>query len=304
MAHVTPPLRPHIIVLGNLKAGSGKTTLSMNLAVGLIKAGRRVACIDLDFERETLSQYIENRRGFAHEKELDLDTPTHHRLTRAPRSTRANESNSVQINFISGAIAAAEPDHDFVIIDTPSTLTNSNLYAHALADTVISPVNDSFLDLDAIVPSPEATNEAARSPYSAAIRRAREARGLVTSRPIAWWLIPNRIFSTIDTRNERTIRVPLEEAGHELGFRMVSGIAERTVYRQLFPKGLTAFDPLEKPLLGVRPTLSHVLARQELRQLASSLIAKPDRANEEWRISPNIKYRRPKHRPAHSSAAE
>ena len=304
MAQGTPPLRPHIIVLGNLRRGSGKSTLAIHLAVGLMKAGRRVATLDTDFERGTLSRYILNRRRFAHANELALDTPTHYRFRNAGGGAKPLETETAQTNFVSSAIAAAEAGHDFIIIDTPSTLTKANLFAHALADTIISPINDSFLDLDAIVPSTKVTADIAQSVYTSAIHRAREARELVTSRTIEWWVIPNRIFSSLNTRNERTIRAALKEASQRLGFRIAAGIAERLLYRQLFPKGLTAFDPMEASLLGVKPTISHVLARQDLRQLTSLINVTPDRENDEWRMDPKATYTRHRHAAGHNTAAE
>ena len=304
MTRVTPPLRPHIIVLGNLKRGSGKSTLAIHLAVGLIKAGRRVATLDIDFRRQTLSRFVDNRIRFAQANELALDTPTHYRFPDALSGTKSRETGKAEINFISGAIAAAESGHDFIIIDTPSTLTKSNLFAHALADTIISPITDSFLDLDAVVPSSQMTKEIAQSAYASAILRAREARELVTSRAIEWWVIPNRIFSSLDTRNERTIRAALEEASHRLGFRIASGIAEQLVYRRLFPKGLTAFDPMDESLLGVKPTMSHVLARQDVRQLASLVNFKPDRESDEWRMDPATASISEQHTSGHNAAAE
>jgi chromosome partitioning protein len=263
-----------------------------------------VASIDIDFDRKILSQHIENRRRLANEQGLVIEIPTHYPITGAPGVAKAYQSETAQIDFISNAIAIVEPDHEFVIIDTPSALTNSNLFAHALADTIISPINDSFLDLEAIVPPPQITGEIARSPYSEVVHRAREARGLVTSRTIAWWLVPNRIFSAIDTRNERTIRMALEEARYRLNFQIARGIPERVVYRQLFAKRLTAFDPLEASLLGLQPTVSHVLARQDHRQLINLVNVRPCRASDDWRIKAEVGNARQQHRFAHHTAAE
>ena len=38
----------HVVVLGNEKGGSGKSTTAFHIAVALLKAGQRVATIDLD----------------------------------------------------------------------------------------------------------------------------------------------------------------------------------------------------------------------------------------------------------------
>ena len=47
--------------------------------------------------------------------------------------------------------------------------------------------------------------------------------------------------------------------------------SERVIYREFFPIGLTAFDSMETSLLGVKPTISHVVARQEVRRLIASV---------------------------------
>ena len=52
-----------------------------------------------------------------------------------------------------------------------------------------------------------------------------------------------------------------------LGFRAVDGFAERVVYREFFPRGLTALDDLDEETLGTRPSLSHVTAREEVETL-------------------------------------
>jgi chromosome partitioning protein len=278
MLRLTPSQKPHIIVLGNLKGGSGKSTLSMHIAVGLMKAGRRVATLDLDFEQRTLTRYIENREAFAQEKELILDIPTHRDFAEGASGSKEPVNDAARIHFVTTALAAAEPGHDFIVIDTPSGVSKTNLFAHALADTVITPINDSFVDLDVIVTSKDSAAKPAQSPYTQAIRQAREARKLVTSEKLDWLVVRNRV-SPLETRNERAIRDAVEEAGEQAGFRTARGLAERVIYREFFPKGLTAFDSLEASLLGVKPALSHIMARQEVRQVISLIDVKPSEVN-------------------------
>src|SRR3954451_11612267 len=239
MLRMSSPKRPHVVVLGNLKGGSGKSTLSMHIAIGLMKAGRRVATIDLDFAQQSLTRYIENRQNFAREKELILDIPTHH----CPEESPDTATEQSRINFVCSAVAEAEPYYDFLIIDTPSGTNKVSLFAHALADTVITPINDSFLDLDVIVPLKDPKNNDPRSPYTQALHQAREARKLVTSRHLDWLVVRNRV-SPLETRNERAIRDAVEAAGRQAGFRTARGLAERVIYREFFPKGLTAFDSI------------------------------------------------------------
>jgi chromosome partitioning protein len=281
MLRLTPPQKPHIIVLGNIKGGSGKSTLSMHIAIGLLRAGRRVATLDLDFDQQSLTRYVNNRRAFAADKELILDIPTHYHFEEGSTGTKTHSSETLRLNFVSSAIAAAETDNDFIIIDTPSGVNKINLFAHALADTVITPINDSFLDLDVIVAPKETPKNIARTPYGETIRQAREARRLVTPRTTDWLVLRNRT-SPLETRNERAIREAIEEAGQEAGFRTARGLTERVIYREFFPKGLTAFDSMEASLLGVQPALSHVLAREEVRQLISMVQVKPSEKSDQW----------------------
>lgn len=290
MLRLTPPQKPHIIVFGNVKGGSGKSTLSMHVAVGLMKAGRRVATLDLDFDQRTLSRYIANRQDFAKERDLILDIPTHYRFEEGPTGTRAHAPETARLNFISRAVAAVEADNDFLIIDTPSGVNKTNLFAHALADTVITPINDSFLDLDVILlASKEQTGNMSQSPYADTVERAREARRSVTSRAMDWLVVRNR-FSLLESRNERAIREATEDAGKRLGFRTAPGLAERVIYREFFPNGLTAFDGMEASLLGVKAAPSHVAARQEVRQLISMVQVKPSENKDRWALNPRPQF--------------
>jgi len=84
------PRSAHVIVLGNEKGGSGKSTTAMHITVALLKAGQRVATIDLDGRQKTFTHYIENRRENARRTGLDLQIPNHFALhgARACGSTR------------------------------------------------------------------------------------------------------------------------------------------------------------------------------------------------------------------------
>ena len=55
----------HVIVIGNEKGGTGKSTVSMHLAIALLNMGQRVATIDLDSRQKSLTHYVENRRAWA-----------------------------------------------------------------------------------------------------------------------------------------------------------------------------------------------------------------------------------------------
>ena len=262
--------RPHIVVLGNHKGGSGKSTLAMHIAAGLMKEGRRVATLDLDFQQRTFTHYIENRRAWAKDNGITLNVPTHLCVDDSA-ADKSSLTDHARISLISDAISALELHYDFIVIDTPGGSSLVSVFAHGLADTLITPVNDSFVDLDAILGLKKTQDQLPRqSEYSEAVRRALDARRAVTKRKIDWFVVRNRMLSS-SSRNARDVHKTIAAAGEKAGFQVATGLSERVIYRQYFPIGLTAFDSLETSLLGMKPTTAHVLARQEVRQLIESV---------------------------------
>src|SRR5580704_12617755 len=81
-ADVGKPFSAHVIVLGNEKGGSGKSTTAMHVAVALLRAGQRVATIDLDSRQKSFTHYIENRRDWADRTGIKLDVPKHYCVAR------------------------------------------------------------------------------------------------------------------------------------------------------------------------------------------------------------------------------
>jgi len=281
---------PRIIVLGNLKGGSGKSTLSMHVAIALMKAGRRVATLDLDFHQRTLTRYLENRRNWASKRNLTLDVPTHFCLDQGFAETPL-KSEDEQIKFVVGAVDAAQAFYDIIVIDTPSGANRVNLFAHGLADTVLTPINDSFLDLDVIATLKDSADQLVPSPYAEIIHRAIDARRSVTNRNTDWVVLRNRL-SSLESRNERAVRNAVEAAASAAGFRTATGLTERLIYREFFPMGLTAFDSMETSLLGVKPSLSHVMARQEVRQLLTIVNPTASERRDPWGSVPGAQERR------------
>src|ERR1035437_8822946 len=83
----------HVVVLGNEKGGSGKSTTALHIAVALLKAGQRVATVDLVSRQKSFTHYIENRRAWGERARVKLDLPTHYWVERAERnSLEANEA--------------------------------------------------------------------------------------------------------------------------------------------------------------------------------------------------------------------
>lgn len=261
---------PHIILFGNQKGGSGKSTLAMHIAIALLRGGHRVRTIDLDYDQRTLSRYIENRRGSSAANRQPLATPDHICIDDlSHKGTKWGDQD--RIDALSELLRNCGQSCDFVLIDTPGASTPLNLFAHGVADTVITPVNDSFLDLDVIFsmgPTPDAMMTPSR--YAQSVLKAFEARRSVGQRDPDWVIVRNRI-SPLTSRNERGIVQALDALVRRGSFRTVTGLVERVVYREFFPLGLTTFDFFETSLLGVKPSMSHVIARLEVRQLIAAL---------------------------------
>ncbi|MBX9773029.1 MAG: division plane positioning ATPase MipZ [Xanthobacteraceae bacterium] len=260
----------HVVLLGNQKGGSGKSTLAMHIAVALLQSGQRVTTIDLDYEQRTLTRYIENRRITASDERSMLKLPDHICIDDlSHRGTKWSDND--RINALSEVLRSYQPVSDFILIDTPGNGGPLTVFAHGLADTVITPVNDSFVDLDVIFsmgPTPDKTLKPSR--YAETIQKAFEARRAVSKRDPDWIVVRNRI-SPLSSRNERGVVQALETLAKRGSFRATSGLVERVVYREFFPLGLTTFDSFATSHVGVKPNVSHVLARLEVRQLIATL---------------------------------
>jgi chromosome partitioning protein len=260
---------PHVVTIGNHKGGCGKSTVAMHLIVSLLKEKRRVASFDLDLTQQTLTRYIENRTEWARLNGVALEVPDHY--TVAEPSVTAPHPEATDASAFTSTLAALPPGFDFVVIDTPSGENHLSLLAHALADTVITPINDSFVDLDVIgTMAPSSEFKPRRSRYSEMVATAGERRRLVSSRPTDWVVVRNRL-PRLMSRNQRQVAQMLEVMAPELGFRTARGLSDRVIYREFFPVGLTAFDPLDEARLGLRANLAHVMARSEVRELMQDI---------------------------------
>ena len=264
------PRSAHVIVLGNEKGGSGKSTTCMHIAVSLLKAGQRVATIDLDGRQKSLTHYVERRRAWAKHAGLALEVPTHFCIERVD-GARVDENEAAEFGRFAAAITATEHSHDFVVIDTPGSDSYLMRLAHSMADTLVTPLNDSFVDFDVLGSVDPATFAVIGvSHYAEMVREARRQRRIVDGASTDWVVLRNRL-SQLGSRNKHNVGDSLKELGLTLGFRMADGIAERVVYREFYPRGLTALDQLDEATLGMRPSLSHLTARQEVRDLVATL---------------------------------
>jgi chromosome partitioning protein len=257
----------YVIVFGNEKGGTGKTTTAMHVAIALLKLGRKVAALDLDGRQRTLARYIENRAAFAERTGHALSMPQMHVVERAPNSHAAPEDEMTRFGK---ALASAREKADFIVIDTPGSDTALSRLGHAAADTLVTPMNDSFLDFDLLARlNPENLEVIGPSLYSEFVWDCRKRRLMARQRALDWVVMRNRV-SAIEARNKRRIATAVDQLAERIGFRVSPGFSERVIFRELFPSGLTLFD---LPLKGVDValTMSHVAARQEIRKLLAML---------------------------------
>lgn len=260
----------HIIVLANEKGGSGKTTTAMHIIVALLQAGQKVAAIDIDSRQLSLSRYVENRRAWSKKSKLNLQLPELHFVVRA-NGRSIDENEAEEFARFAAAISAVEQTHDFVVFDTPATDSYLMRLAHAMADTLITPLNDSFVDMDVLARiDAESYEVIATSHYADVVREARRQRRMVGQDETDWVVMRNRV-GQLDTRNGRNFAEGLNSLSKRLNFRLAVGFGERVIYRELFPRGLTALDTLDEKTLGAAPNMSHLSARYEVRALVDTL---------------------------------
>src|SRR3984893_6603619 len=260
----------HVIVVGNEKGGSGKSTTAMHIAIALLNLGQRVATIDLDSRQKSFTRYIDNRRAWAQQARLDLRVPMHFCVARGS-TLKLDENEAIEFAGFAEAVAAVERSHDFVVVDTPGTDSYLTRLAHSMADTLITPLNDSFVDLDVIgTVDPTTYAVMSESHYASMVRDARRQRRLIDGTRMDWIVVRNRL-SVLGSRNKRLVGQGLDELAARLGFRCAEGLAERVIYRELFPRGLTALATLDEPTLGTKPSLSHAAARLEVMSFVEAL---------------------------------
>ena len=250
----------HIIVVGNEKGGSGKSTTSMHVATALVRMGHRVGALDLDVRQRSFARYLENRAAYAKREGLDLPMPI---LGHLEPETEGG------LDPLSKVVAELDPVTDFILLDCPGSHTRLSQMAHTLADTLITPMNDSFVDFDLLARIDPTTNTVlGPSIYAEMVWQARQLRAQAGLKPIDWIVLRNRLGAQ-QMHNKRKVGEALEALSKRIGFRVAPGFSERVIFRELFPRGLTLMDLRD---VGVdQMNISNVAARQELRDMLTSL---------------------------------
>ena len=259
----------HIIVLGNEKGGSGKSTTAMHLAVGLMKLGQKVGVIDIDSRQRTISRYIENRAAFAREQQAWMPVPESAVIPRSDKPSRAEMEADEREAFV-GALARLARDNDVVIIDSPGSDHFLARLAHSFADTLITPINDSFIDLDVLARvDPETLKVLGPSVYAEMVWNEKKTRAIRDRGTIDWVVMRNRLSST-ESRNQRDMSRVVEQLSRRVGFRVAPGFGDRVIYRELFLRGLPMLD-LRDVDANISLSMSHIAARHEVRGLIEAL---------------------------------
>ncbi len=258
----------HIIVVGNEKGGSGKSTTCMHVATALVRMGHKVGALDLDLRQRSFGRYIENRTAYGRKEGLTLPTPDYRDLPDVDQGALDPSENAFD-HRLSAAVAGLEKDADFIIIDCPGSHTRLSQVAHSLADTLITPLNDSFIDFDLLARiDPDTSRVTGPSIYSEMVWSARQLRARAGLTPIDWIVLRNRLGAQ-QMHNKKKVGEALEQLSKRIGFRVSPGFSERVIFRELFPRGLTVMDLRD---VGVENlNLSNVAARQEVRDLVKSL---------------------------------
>ena len=252
-----------MIIFGNEKGGSGKSTLAVHVIVGLLRAGGRVGSIDVDSRQATLTRYLENRATIAETRGFNLPLPEHRLVFRSEKSP---EEDAERFNQ---AVDALSRTCDAVVVDTPGSDAPLSRLAHSYADTMVTPMNDSFVDFDLLAKvDPETFRVICPSAYAEMVWEQRKRRMARDRGSIDWIVVRNRL-STLDTRNKRNMEKVLASLAKRIGFRTAPGFGDRVIFREMFLSGLTLLDLRDT---GTKLTMSHIAARQEVRDLLNAVV--------------------------------
>jgi len=252
--------KPHIIVLGNEKGGTGKSTVSMHVIVSLLRMGFTVGSIDVDARQGTLTRYMENRALTSNKTPLPLSEHIPILLSQNPSREAGFQEDKQNLENALTQLSSKQ----FILIDTPGSDSSLSRAAHAVADTLITPLNDSFVDLDMLVRLKSDTLDILRpSTYAEMVWDQKKQRAIRDKGSIEWIVLRNRL-SSINARNKEQMEDVMQLLAKRIGFRYIPGFGERVIFRELFLAGITVLD-LED--CNMPMSLSHVSAKQELRNL-------------------------------------
>jgi chromosome partitioning protein len=270
MAQMVAEQHPYVIVLGNEKGGSGKSTTAIHIVVALLREGYRVGAMDLDARQATLGGTLAARRHFIQRKGIDLPMPDYREVMVSTADLRSEAQADERARFDAAAGELVAGGAEVIVIDCPGADTHLSRYGHAQADTLITPINDSFVDFSMLAKVDPDNHEIVRpSIYAEMVWEARKARFAMDRGKIDWIVMRNRLAAS-EARNKRDVGETLDMLAKRIGFRTLKGFGERVIFRELYLQGLTLMDVREANI-GIALGLSHIAARAEVRALISAI---------------------------------
>lgn len=260
---------PHVIVVGNQKGGVGKSTTAFHIIVTLLRQGRRVGSIDLDTRQWSLSRYFINRAAHQESDALRLPLPEHWRVWPSSADSR-RVAEAEEKTRLQALMDDLRQRSEFIVVDCAGGDNFLTRLAHSYADTLVTPLNDSFIDFDLLAQFDGQTGKVGGpSVYAEFVWECRKLRAISGGKPIDWVVLRNRLSHT-DAHDKRRIGAGLAALSKRIGFRIAPGLSERVIYRELFPRGLTMLDLRAfSGRKGMR--MSDLAARQEVRAMIEAL---------------------------------
>ncbi len=254
----------HIVLFGNEKGGSGKTTYAIHTIISLLNMGFKVASIDLDERQQSLSRYIENRQKTISQTGINFPLPEHFQISRNASAEHSSDYENMVLELIENL-----ENYDYLVIDAPGSNTKISRFAHVYADTVITPINSSFIDID-LLGKVDANNLTMISTgiYSNMYIEERKKRQLLNKQTPDWIVVHSR-YSLNETLNRRSVDFALRCIAKDLQFRTIKGFTDRTIFKDLFLQGLTLLDSELTKQIKITP--STIAARQEVRSFLYTL---------------------------------
>jgi chromosome partitioning protein len=260
---------PYIFVVGNEKGGAGKTTCSMHLITGLLERGFRVASLDTDCRQHSLTRYIQNRENYNTKNQDKPVAMPRHFLLKNSTAQSIPEQEKEEKHLFEQMLQEAKNNTDVIVIDTPGSHSFLSCLAHSYADTVVTPINDSFVDMDVMAKIDSDGKIISPSIYSQMIWTQKMERAKRDGKSIEWVVMRNRL-SNLDATNKRNVSKVLDALAKRISFNVVPGFSERVIFKELFLQGLTLLD-LTKANFDKPFNMSHVAARMEIREFMQSL---------------------------------
>tara|TARA_B100001250_G_scaffold404451_1_gene420460 strand:- start:151 stop:942 length:792 start_codon:yes stop_codon:yes gene_type:complete len=257
-----------IVVFGNEKGGSGKSTTAIHILIALCYKKKRVGALDLDIRQKSLFRFLDNREKYCSTSNIQIPIPEKYYIAPSEKDSKLESNFEDEKNF-ADALNYLEAKCDFIIIDCPGGLSNYVKMAHTVADTLITPMNDSLIDFDLLAKTEGKSGKViGPSVYSEMVWSSKQLRASAKHPPIDWIVVRNRV-SQVYSKNKYQVGKALTNLSKRIGFRLSTGFSERVIFKELFLSGLTLLD-LEH-LENWNPNISHISARQEIRVLLDSL---------------------------------